>query len=112
LELGTGRNPDPEATLGREKPPVRLSPVELRISVVVFNAINTVVVELRDTGGGVIEGAMVVVAFKDTGGGATEGAMVVVALKVGIGTDAEAVGGREKSPVRLSPVELPKGQWW
>jgi hypothetical protein len=89
LELGTGRNPDPDATLDREKPPVRLSPVELRISVVVFNTTGAVVVELRDTGGGV-----------------TEGAMVVVALKVGIGTDAEAVGDREKPPLRSSPVEL------
>jgi hypothetical protein len=89
LELGTGRNPDPDATLDREKPPVRSSPVELRISVVLFNTTGAVVVELRDTGGGV-----------------TEGAMVVVALKVGIGTDAEAVGGREKPPVRSSPVEL------
>jgi hypothetical protein len=63
LELGTGRNPDPDATLDREKPPVRSSPVELRISVVLFNTTGAVVVKLRDTGGGVTEGAMVVVAL-------------------------------------------------
>jgi hypothetical protein len=89
LEVGTGRNPDPDATLDREKPPVRSSPVELRISVVVFNTTGTVVVELNDTGGGV-----------------TEAGAPVVALNVGAGTDTEAVGGREKPPVRSSPVEL------
>jgi hypothetical protein len=90
LELGTGSDPDPVAVGGREKSPVRLSSVELRTSVVVlFDTTSTVVVELRDTGGGV-----------------TEAGTSVVALNVGAGTDSEAVGGLEKSPVRLSSVEL------
>jgi hypothetical protein len=151
LELGTGSDPDPVAVGGREKSPVRLSSVELRTSVVVlFDTTSTVVVELRDTGGGVTEARTVVVALnvgagtdpdtvgdrekspvrlssvelrtsvvvlfdttstvvvelRDTGGGVTEAGTSVVALNVGAGTDSEAVGGLEKSPVRLSSVEL------
>ena len=151
LRVGAGTDPEPDAVRDREKSPVRSSSLEVRIPVaVLFDTISTVVVELRDTGGGVTEAGtpvvalnvgtgidsdavggrekspvrsssvevrtsvvvpfdttrIVVVEFKDTGGGVTEAGTSVVALKVGAGTDADAVGGREKSPVRSSSVEL------
>jgi hypothetical protein len=95
LKVGAGT--DTEAVGGLEKSPVRSSPVELSISVeavlvlVVFSVERTVTV---------------IVEFKEAGGRVAEGGTSVVALRVGAGTDTEAVGGREKPPVRSSPVEL------